>query len=198
MKSRTICREFRRLRYSSLVAGRFIWNFPFSLVALAAETMCLHLWPETLVSGIQVTDPFPETRSRFVDTVSSALERIEANDHLRFRRVKREIKRIFNFPVLTGVEYSRCFRVCRLDLRRFDAINDRESMVDLLAMKLVHESTHGYLCSKTILQDRNYARTERLCLREEMRLCEKAGGGVACRLGCDPRQRCTTLRPSET
>jgi hypothetical protein len=62
-----------------------------------------------------------------------------------------------------------------VDLRRFDTIDDKESMIDLLAMKLVHESTHGHLCSKRIIQDRCYARAERLCFKEEKRFARKLG-----------------------
>ena len=158
--------------YSSMALG-FAVMWPM----VACEWMLLHLWPKIHHKGFLVVDPFPETRADFEQSVQEALNMIETHDRLRFTRLNREIRSLVNVPLrgAAGAEYGRWLRNCRIDLRYFRLNEDRESAIRLLALRLIHESTHGYLCSKRVRQRKHRIRVEMLCYKEEARFARRLG-----------------------
>lgn len=147
------------------------------LPAVVCEWVLLRLWPKELRKGLCLIDPFPETRADFVAAVGQALDLIEANDPMRFARLRREIRSFLNVPLprASGAEYCRFRRTCRIDLRYFRLSEDREAGIFLLACRLIHESTHGYLYSKRMLQLKDRVRVEMLCFKEEARFAKRLG-----------------------
>lgn len=134
-----------------------------------------YIWPSSMRDTIRILDPNPETRERFTDIVGEALRTIAENDPLRFKRLQREIRTIVNMPVLTGAEYSRLFRVCSIDLRIFPLEESPKAAYALLACALIHESTHGSLFTRRIVQNkRNHSRIELICNKEMSRFAPKA------------------------
>jgi len=156
--------------YGSLSTG-LLRMFP----AVAAEAMLLRFWPYELSEGIRIVDPLPETRAGFVVAVKAALTLIETNDPRRFARLGREVRAIINIPVFGGAEYCRFLKSCHIDLRAFPLSPYHDSAITLLACRLIHEATHGHLCTKKVLQHRHYPRVERLCKGEEVRFARKLG-----------------------
>ena len=153
--------------------------FGFALMwrVVACEWRVLHLWPKMRHKGFLLVDPFPETRNDFQQSTQDALNLIETHDPLRFARLNREIRSLVNMPLRgsAGAEYCRWLRNCRIDLLYFRLSEDREMAIRLLALRLVHESTHGYLCSKRVRQRKHRVRVELLCYKEEARFARKLG-----------------------
>ena len=155
--------------------GSLSWGFLRMFPSLVAEAMLLRFWPHEVKKGIRIVDPLAETRAGFVAAIDEALTLIEANDPMRFARLKREVRAIVAVPVLGGAEYCRFLRSCHIDLRAYPLASDRESAITLLACRLIHETTHGHLCTKRVLQQKHYPEVERLCAREEARFARKVG-----------------------
>jgi len=133
------------------------------------------IWPSRNIMGICVVDTVQESNLRFFDLVEGALHLIKAQDELRFARLNREIRLIVHLPVKTGAQYSRLTKTCSVDLRKMLKAEDRQWSFGTLACILVHESTHGYLYTRRIVQTgRNYPRVERLCCNEMRRFAKKA------------------------
>ncbi len=70
--------------------------------------------------------------------------------------------------------YTGPFKVCSLDEKPFQRAKEFHGSVAALACALVHESVHGHLYRKRILQNRrNYSRIEDICNREMLRFARR-------------------------
>jgi hypothetical protein len=168
---RTLC------YYLAQVKPSYVVQLPKWLIVTLSEALLVRLGPKMMVDGIRIADPVPDTRTQFLDTVREALELLEANDALRYARLKREVHTILNVP-LRGTklaQYTRISKTCVVDLRYFLRMKEREAGVALLACALVHESTHGRLFGAKVIQGTKDARVERLCFKEEARFARKLG-----------------------
>jgi len=154
----------------------FLRSFPFGLISMVAEAVGLWaLWPGDTKLGLRIVDPNPETRATFVSAVVEALMLIEANDSVRFARLRREFRTIINLPIRTCAQYFRPLKTCRINLPLYPLSKDRQSTIILLACDLIHESTHGALCTRKVLYFRNAERVEKLCAAEERRFAQRLG-----------------------
>lgn len=161
----------RKFIYFCIRLPRLLLELPGAFFDAVAP----HMWPSSMRETIRILDPNSETRERFVGIVGEVLRTIAENDPLRFKRIQREIRTIVNMPVLTGAEYSRLFRVCSIDLRIFPFEESPQTAYALLACALIHESTHGSLFTRRIVQNkRNYSRIEVICNKEMARFALKA------------------------
>jgi hypothetical protein len=139
-------------------------------------------------------DPDEATRVEFLGAVRSALELIEHNDEIRFRRVLREIRIVVHMPCLTFADYSRSSRLCALDLRFFRLTADKEIAIMWLACLLVHEATHGHLHRRKLMQSgRNFNRVEMLCTLEEVRFARRIGIDMSDRLSAATEVKAPTF-----
>lgn len=166
--------RLKAFRYYGSAAGVFLRGLPFSLIVAGSE-VALRFWPKAIQNGIAITDTFPESRTKFVDTVTQALVLIESVDPLRFARLKREIRIIVNVPVPGGAEYSRFLKTCRINLRWFSEIGNKETQTTLLACRLIHQSTLGHLCSRKVWRHGHFERVVKLCYQEEARFAKRLG-----------------------
>lgn len=111
---------------------------------------------------------------QFVVYTVRALELIKSSDPRRFRRLQRHFECIVNLRLLTAASYDKRLRICELDFSRFYCTEDAESAILYLAAALVHEATHGAVCSRKISHDKKRRlRIERLCHREEARFIHR-------------------------
>jgi hypothetical protein len=133
------------------------------------------LWPADTKMGFRIVDPVPKTRTDFLNAIGEALLLIETNDPMRFARLKREVRTIINLPIRTCAQYFRPLKTCRINLPFYPLSKDRQSTIVLLACDLIHESTHGALCTRKVLYFRNAQRVENLCSGEERRFARRLG-----------------------
>ena len=166
----------KALRYYAYETLSFLRSFPFGLISMVAEAAALWvLWPADTKMGLRIVDPVPQTRVVFLNAIAEALTLIEENDPVRFARLKREVRTIINLPVRTCAQYFRPLKTCRINLPLSPLSKDRQSTIVFLACILVHESTHGALCTKKILYHRNAGRVENFCAAEERRFARRLG-----------------------
>lgn len=117
----------------------------------------------------------PGAEGQFHLRIREALEFIERSDPRRYRRIKREIRRIMNAPVLASGNYQRPFRTCIVDLLKLHFETHPEWSLYCLSSLLVHEATHGSCYSRCVgYTRRTRERIERLCHREEERFAKRA------------------------
>jgi hypothetical protein len=152
----------------------FLRGFPSSLITVVAE-LALRFWPATKKRKIAIIDPIRDPNHGFVGLVIEALEKIEANDSRRWRRLNEEIRTIINIPVPGGAEYSRFLKTSRISFQHFSRIQDECIKATLVACRLISHATYGYLCSRKILTNNQYARVLRLCYKEEARFAKTVG-----------------------
>lgn len=152
-------------------------GLPLNVNDLVLLAWAPRLWPSDFKHGFRIQDSNPQSRLEFVKAVDTALALIEENDALRFGRLSIEVRTIIHMPCMNAGRYSRPFRVCLVDLRHFPFAEDPELAIRLLAGLLVHESTHGYLYRKKVLQTRrrDLHRVESICWMEEVRFHRKLG-----------------------
>jgi hypothetical protein len=149
---------------------------PTTVVAAIAHPIGVRiLWPVDIREGIRIVDPLNLRPGVFAAAIAEALDLIQENDPIRFARVKREIGTILNMPVIgAGAAYSRCHRTCKINLDCFSFEHDRKSGISFIACMLIHEATHGFLCTRKIPQTKHkLLRVEQLCWNEEWRFARK-------------------------
>src|SRR6266542_4273300 len=168
-------------RFSSALCSAAVFGQAtlFQLPLHLFNRMALWLSPHFDYQGITIVDFRPETRDRFTSLVQEALAFISEKDPNRYRRVLREIKLINHLPTVTGAQYLRPFRVCYIDEQVFQAAKSLHGNVGALACILVHESVHGELFTRHILEtSRNRSRIEGVCNREMLRFARRANFNI--------------------
>lgn len=110
-------------------------------------------------------------KTAFLHCCKAALQLIETHDPHRFRRIQREVRYVVNSHLLSGADYRRDMRRCRIDFSRYYVAADDPNYdwyVAWVAATLVHEATHGRIASFGIPYDeKHWQRIERLCTMEE-------------------------------
>ena len=131
--------------------------------------------------GIKIVAPPGKesaAKTPFLRRTVDTLRLIQAVDPRRFRRLQREIVVIADTPSLAVGSYRRPGRRCQIDFARYDA-EWREQHPEwsqwVCATTLVHEATHGAICSRHVYYTRKLrGRIERLCCTEARRFATRA------------------------
>ena len=114
------------------------------------------------------------TSKRFLGHTLEALQLIERIDPRRFKRIQREIHFIVHAELLSGASYNQFGRICNVDYCKYEFDRDHDWYLYCYASTLVHEATHGTICSNYVAYSlRNRCRIERICHREEYRFLHK-------------------------
>ncbi len=111
----------------------------------------------------------------FRDTFLASLRLLQRTDPRRFARVQRHIAWITNCTLSHGgAEYYHSVRSCFIDFQEPAPPFDAEYLIGWYACTLVHEATHGVICSRGILYTPALReRIECLCVREEQRFLRR-------------------------
>ncbi len=130
--------------------------------------------------GIRLCDlNFDETDDpAFLARTKEALDLIRNADSRRFRRVQKEIGYILNGELTSSAQYSRLFKICRVDFGLFKFAEYPDYSIRAYACTLVHEATHGAIYSRGIpYTETNRSRIERLCEEERCRFAKRLNDG---------------------
>lgn len=108
--------------------------------------------------------------------VEAALELVRSNDPLRYRRITRDLERIWVCGLIGARgQYDAAVRMCRLDVKYVET-----SPPESVASTIVHEATHGYPCMRKIgYPEALRHRIEQICFRQEILFVEKLPSAVA-------------------
>ena len=106
------------------------------------------------IDGIKIVDSSRKKDSGFCSDTVAALELIKSADPRRYRRLQREVKFITNREKIEQrgfASYDRSCRNCEVDYRRTKADPELQDWhLRAYASTLVHEATHGAICSHCI------------------------------------------------
>ena len=146
-----------------------IRNFIISKVETRLYRSCLICDAD----GLSICD-MNEKSDGYKEVIRYALNLIHDLDQKRYKRVKTEIIWIVNtnlIPSFSG-EYNRRTKSCLIN---FDNYTDDQILVSgYYAGIIVHEATHGLLCSRGIRYNKNTReRIERICTCEQNRFYQK-------------------------
>jgi hypothetical protein len=112
----------------------------------------------------------PGDDAEFITRTKQALDLIEEKDPRRFRRVQTEIRFIVNKELNASGQYGRATRCCFVDFGRYPFHTHPDWYLLLYAGTIVHEATHGALCSRGIPYTLgNREQIERICHAEQHR-----------------------------
>ena len=108
--------------------------------------------------------------------VEAALELVRVNDPLRYRRITRDLERIWVCGLIGARgQYDAAVRMCRLDVKYVET-----SPPESVASTIVHEATHGYPCMRKIgYPEALRYRIEQICFRQQILFAEKLPGAAA-------------------
>ena len=123
------------------------------------------------IDGIAICDNsmVQENRDNFLNLTRQAMALVQSLDSRRYRRVCRHFEHIVNMELISGGNFARRFKICRVDYSKFTSADSLRNLRQY-AQLLVHEATHGLLFEKGILYDKERReRVERLCCLEEYR-----------------------------
>jgi tetratricopeptide (TPR) repeat protein len=135
----------------------------------------------THIDGIAICDVsmMQQNSDRFLNLTQQAMALVKSLDARRYRRVCRQLKFIVNVELVSGGNYGRRLKICRVDYSRFTSA-DYLWNVRQYALLLVHEATHGLLDEKGIKYDKERReRVEKLCRLEECRFAQRVEPGFA-------------------
>jgi len=151
---------------------QIIWRFELHIYNFAATRYSTSVTSDT----IRIIDRNPKTRQSFTALIEEALELIAEADMPCYLRIAREIKTIIHQISETGACYPGPFKVCWIEQGPFQEAKALDGTVAILACILVHESVHGHLYRKHIIQTRsNYSRVEDVCNRAMFRFARRIG-----------------------
>ena len=131
-----------------------------------------------------------KTDDYLLDRVEEALRLIKQHDPARYRRLQRDMKRIF-IHHLFGVRgsFSSALSRCDLDFRYV-----RSSSAELIASTIVHEATHAHPCLRKFgYPEALRYRIEQICMRQELSFARKLPEGDR---AIEDAERMLTLAPS--
>lgn len=157
----------RKLKFRCAMAINFVKMSP--VTAFEAMFPCIHY--TEMRKGVLLLDVNRNTLAAFVREIDGALDLIALNSPLLFRRVTREIRRIYHIPCHTGAEYTWPLKICTMQLSKLlpPTVSDENEKSAHLACILIHEATHGHLFRRGIYHDHpkaNYQRVEEICCRQ--------------------------------
>ena len=99
---------------------------------------------------------------------------IRNHDPRRYCRVRRHIRYIVNHACLGWGHYDHILQSCQVDFSKFRHLQNLDWCLLLLARVLVHEATHGAICSRNISPTSvDRLRVEHLCHAEETRFMRR-------------------------
>lgn len=128
------------------------------------------LSPRVSLDGLEIVDVAEEDSARMLECLREALRVLERNDPRRYRRLKRDVRRIVVMKV-GQPEYAAEVGACLLRSRYV-----REGGAAEVATTLVHEATHARLSSFGIGYGRTLrARVEAICVKEQIAFAERLG-----------------------
>ena len=128
-----------------------------------------------IVDGLWIGAASPhrnDDEAELIAKVIAGVQLIATHDVKRFKRIQRDLKRIFVYwmPGSWG-RYVATLDMCELDLR---FVTDSATTTELLAATIVHEATHARLNKCGIGYDAPIQpRVERLCLQAELDFAAK-------------------------
>ena len=140
------------------------------------EQWYLHRRAAGEVDGIALID-YPRNTPYLRETFVTALKFLEQRDPRRFRRVKKHVKRIVNFPLgYSGAGYIQHLKAYATNFQPPKSEASIPKVAVLEAGMLAHEATHGLLHERGIpYTARTRERIEKLCWAEEHRVYDHAG-----------------------
>lgn len=102
--------------------------------------------------------------------VEAALELVRLHDPLRYKRITRDLERIWVCGLIGACgQYDEAVRMCRLDAKYVET-----STPEAVASTIVHEATHGHPCMRKIgYPEALRHRIEQICFRQEILFAEK-------------------------
>jgi tetratricopeptide (TPR) repeat protein len=133
------------------------------------------------IEGIAVCDNsmVQQNRDNFLNLTRQAMALVQSTDSRRYRRVCRRIEFIVNMELISGGNFARKLKICRVDYSRLTSADPLWNLRQY-AQLLVHEATHGLLFEKGIPYDKKTReRVERLCRLEEYRFARRIEPGWA-------------------
>jgi len=124
--------------------------------------------------GIRISSAYKDDL-KFLEVIESALRLIKKTDPRRFSLVKKYIQVVWSVRLWNGgAEYSHYNQTCGIDFDRLIKNGDQEWWIGSCASTLIHEATHGRLCSRGIEYTPELrTRIEKLCIVEENRFLFK-------------------------
>jgi hypothetical protein len=108
----------------------------------------------------------------FREILLAALRLLQATDLRRFQRVRKHlfwvVRTTLSIPGLAV--YNSLTRACEIDFLSPSSEFDAECLIGWYACTLVHEATHGVICSRGIAYTPKLrSRIEHICVKEEQR-----------------------------
>ncbi len=161
----------------SSAAKRF---FDWALIRLSRNTRVDGLWV-----GVFMEERGAEILGRLVE----ALQLIKTYDPYRYRRVLREIERIWAHPLpWEWAVWVRALKRCVVDPRFVVSASP-----SLIASAIVHEATHAALDRRNIgYGEQLRERVEKVCMRQELAFAAKIPGGDELRRSIEGQLASTT------
>jgi hypothetical protein len=159
-------------------------------LAPAFERLLILLSQHKLVDGLWVGIVVGKSELHLLDRVEAALHFIERYDPARYRRLHRDVGRIwiFDIPGARGNAGLRD-RVCKLD-RSFVA----NASPEMIASTIVHETAHLHPCLRKFgYPEEKRRRIERICFLQQIAFANRSPGGEIIREGVEQNLG----RPSE-
>ena len=153
------------------------WHCLPVLITASLSRELRRMFAPTSFDGISIVDMSLRRGldERFQADIVAALNLIKRVDPRRYHRIQREVRCIKNTEQIPITSYARLLQTCTFDYSRIDARKNPEWYHWWLAMKLVHEASHGAIYSRNIAYTPGLRlRIERLCHREETRFAKRA------------------------
>jgi hypothetical protein len=125
-----------------------------------------------------------------IRNVSEALKLIQQYDPVRYRRLLRDVKRIW-IHTLVGArgQFNFAFKRCSLDLRFVES-----APIETIASTIVHEATHGHPClTKMGYPEGLRSRIENICMQQQLAFVRKLPAATSAE---DDVKRNLTREPS--
>lgn len=154
--------------------ARTIFLFPLRLWVLWGEAWLARKTVVTEYKGVSICHSALHLwcNDEFTTMVGRALRLVEQSDSLRFARITRFVRYVRPTALQgeTSAQYVRFSRLCVMDWKKIRYPDDPNLTVLSSAIVLVHEATHGLLCSRGVHHTQaRRSRIERLCVLEEAR-----------------------------
>jgi hypothetical protein len=117
------------------------------------------------VDGLWVGSIGDKSEAPLLDKVEVALQLIEQYDPVRYRRIRRDIDRIWINGLIGALgSFDKSLKLCNLD-RKFVETSDPAA----IASTIVHEATHGHPCLRKLgYPEALRHRIEQVCFRQEI------------------------------
>ncbi|WP_181169012.1 hypothetical protein [Mesorhizobium sp. B2-4-14] len=137
---------------------------PPSVIRRFIDRVFMHLSRNICIDGLWVGVFADENDTEALCKLEKALHLIKAYDMYRYRRILKEIDRIWSHPLPVKTAcFVESLRRCLIDNKYV-----LTSTPEIIASTLVHEATHGRLIRHNIgYSEEIRSRVERVCIRQE-------------------------------